>query len=167
MPRKGRGGSREGQVGKAYGNRVDLNGGSATPGDVDIRPYGGGEPSLPSPPTATSGPSAAGAAQAPAAVPPPGPLPGSLTALDAPSERPDEPITAGLPMGAGPGPEALGMRPGGPTLDMTQLARYLPALEHMQSMPGISRKTRNLIRLLRAAVPPEARMAGRPRTTQE
>lgn len=31
--------------------------------------------------------------------------------LAAPSGRPDEPITAGLPIGAGPGPEALGMAP--------------------------------------------------------
>lgn len=31
-----------------------------------------------------------------------------ITLLTAPSERPNEPITAGLPFGAGPGPEALG-----------------------------------------------------------
>lgn len=30
-----------------------------------------------------------------------------MTPLGAPTERPNEPITAGLPMGAGPGPEAL------------------------------------------------------------
>lgn len=35
-----------------------------------------------------------------------------VTPLFAPSERPDEPITAGIPMGAGPGPEALGMSMG-------------------------------------------------------
>lgn len=32
-----------------------------------------------------------------------------LTGMGAPSERPDEPVQAGLPMGLGPGPEALGM----------------------------------------------------------
>jgi hypothetical protein len=31
--------------------------------------------------------------------------------LYAPSERADEPITAGIAMGPGPGPEALGMQP--------------------------------------------------------
>lgn len=36
-----------------------------------------------------------------------GPVPGALGPLDRPSERPDEPITAGIPSGAGPGPEAL------------------------------------------------------------
>lgn len=31
-----------------------------------------------------------------------------ITPLTAPTERPGEPLTAGLPFGAGPGPEALG-----------------------------------------------------------
>jgi hypothetical protein len=34
-----------------------------------------------------------------------------VTSLYAPSERSDEPITAGIAMGDGPGPEVLGMRP--------------------------------------------------------
>ena len=34
-----------------------------------------------------------------------------VTPLFAPSERPDEPITSGIALGAGAGPEALGMRP--------------------------------------------------------
>lgn len=33
-----------------------------------------------------------------------------FTPLDRPTEYPDEPITAGLPMGPGPGPEAAGIR---------------------------------------------------------
>jgi hypothetical protein len=37
-----------------------------------------------------------------------GPLPGQVLPLDAPSTRPNEPLTAGMPLGAGPGPEALG-----------------------------------------------------------
>ena len=32
-----------------------------------------------------------------------------VTPLYAPTERPDEPITAGIAMGAGPGPEVLGI----------------------------------------------------------
>ena len=35
----------------------------------------------------------------------------AVTPLYAPSQRPDEPITSGIAMGAGPGPEALGMQP--------------------------------------------------------
>lgn len=34
-----------------------------------------------------------------------------VTPLYAPTERSNEPITAGIPMGEGPGPEALGVRP--------------------------------------------------------
>ena len=39
----------------------------------------------------------------------------NITPLSAPTERPNEPITAGLPIGAGPGPEAMapiGIEPG-------------------------------------------------------
>jgi hypothetical protein len=38
---------------------------------------------------------------------PQAPAPGSLGALDRPTERPLEPVTAGNPLGAGPGTEAL------------------------------------------------------------
>lgn len=34
---------------------------------------------------------------------------GKVTPLYAPSERPDEPVTSGIAMGEGPGPEVLGM----------------------------------------------------------
>jgi hypothetical protein len=44
--------------------------------------------------------------QAPAPPPP--------TPLGAPTERPNEPITAGMPFGAGPGPEMLRPYPGAP-----------------------------------------------------
>jgi hypothetical protein len=54
---------------------------------------------------------ASGGSGAPAAAGPPamsGPLPGQLVPLDAPTLRPDEPVTAGLPFGPGAGREALG-----------------------------------------------------------
>jgi hypothetical protein len=38
---------------------------------------------------------------------PSAPMPGSLGPIDRPTERPDEPITAGINMGPGPGSEAL------------------------------------------------------------
>lgn len=37
---------------------------------------------------------------------PAGPSPGSLTPLDAPTQRPNEPLTAGAPFGPGAGPMA-------------------------------------------------------------
>lgn len=56
------------------------------------------------------------AAPSPSAPPPSGgmptllsgPPPGLLTPLDAPTQRPDEPITAGMDVGPGPGRAALG-----------------------------------------------------------
>lgn len=54
------------------------------------------------------------------------PLP-PVTPLGAPSERPDEPVTAGAPVGEGPGLEALGM--GDPKPEMAALKKYLPLLE--------------------------------------
>ena len=48
-----------------------------------------------------------------------------VTPLFAPSQRPDEPITAGIAMGAGPGPEVLGMTRTAEKLSDT-LAKLLP-----------------------------------------
>jgi hypothetical protein len=53
------------------------------------------------------GPPTAGAASPGPAGGPLGPDPGSLGGLLDPTARPDEPITAGLSSGAGPGPEVL------------------------------------------------------------
>ena len=48
-----------------------------------------------------------------------------VTPLYAPSERPGEPITSGIPMGEGPGPEVLGVSR--PTEKMSDtLAKLLP-----------------------------------------
>jgi hypothetical protein len=50
-----------------------------------------------------------------------------ITPLYAPSQRPDEPITAGSIMGAGPGPEALGMNAVAPREKLSDiLSRMLP-----------------------------------------
>ena len=49
-----------------------------------------------------------------------------VTGLFAPTERPNEPITAGIPMGAGPGPEALMMRQQMTEKYSDTLAKLLP-----------------------------------------
>jgi hypothetical protein len=49
-----------------------------------------------------------------------------ITPLFAASQRPDEPITSGIAMGAGPGPEALGARPQPVEKYSDTLAKLLP-----------------------------------------
>jgi hypothetical protein len=53
------------------------------------------------------------------------PAPAPVTPLFAPSQRPDEPVTAGVAVGAGPGPEALAMAKSAEKLSDT-LAKMLP-----------------------------------------
>lgn len=138
-----RGGKRSGKPGTAYSNRSDLTQApSAAPGQT----YGTATAQLqaqkvaplpqqagPPPPAAGSAP---GVAQAPGAAPA-GPMPGALGPLNRPTERPGEPLTAGLPFGPGPGPEVLGqgqMQPideiralyaASPNIDMLRLLQFL------------------------------------------
>lgn len=151
-----RGGRRQGRVGDKFSNRTDLQLGARLPvqtapsqgyGDraaqeraqqaVPLKRAGGMSPA--------QRPAAGGAAEG---RPP-------LPALDAPTEFPDEPVTAGSAFGAGPGPSVLGL-PGQPDLraeDVEAVRRYLPALEAMASQPNASPSTRDFVRRLRAAVP--------------
>lgn len=75
-----------------------------------------------------------------------------VTPLYAPTERPGEPITTGIPMGDGAGPEVLGMNQ--PTIDtdtdLQRLVSYLPALEVMAQSPNSTQAFRNYVRMLRA-----------------
>ena len=128
MPRANKGGVVQGTVGKPYPNRTDLQ--RAVPTAVaPNQEYGkraeqqaaqrsipvsgppGGAPSVtpPAPQGAPAGPPApapVGGNRANAFPPPPPQGPGVLPFLH-PSNRPNEPVTAGLATGPGPGPEAL------------------------------------------------------------
>jgi hypothetical protein len=74
-----------------------------------------------------------------------------VTPLFAPSQRPDEPITSGIPMGAGPGPEVLGINNNLDTQeDRDRMISYLPALEVVAASPTSSQAFRNYVRQLRA-----------------
>jgi len=117
MPRTGKGGSRQGGVGDAYGNRTDLNG-SMPVTVAKNQEYGkateqrAAQNAIPMGSTPT-----APAAQAPSPARTllgnmpssqgPAVAPGSSPFLH-PTSRPDEPIQAGISSGPGPGPEALG-----------------------------------------------------------
>jgi hypothetical protein len=77
--------------------------------------------------------------------------------LGAPTARPSEPVQAGLSLGPGPGPEAIpAIAPvTGPDPDLIALAPYLPALELMSTLPTASSASRNFVRRLRGAIPPD------------
>ena len=110
-----RGGKRQGKPGTPYQNRSDLTQApSAAPGQT----YGVQAQQLRAQQTAPL-PKQAPPSLAPAAGPPGGPTPpgaqptqapmqpGGLGPLHAPTDNPNQPLTAGLPSGPGPGPEAL------------------------------------------------------------
>jgi hypothetical protein len=162
MPRTGRGGSRTGTPGSRYPNRTDLAGpvpNQAAPGQtygrvqdeqaaqrqVPVAPPPvvtglPGGPNAPAPPGSGLPAPGGGAAGAPPfAAPAPGRAPGELPWLG-PSQRPNEPITAGLPMGPGPGPEALTglMAQGADHTNATQL------LQQLARIPGASKEVQQL-----------------------
>jgi hypothetical protein len=99
-----RGGRRSGRPGAQYPNRSDLAAGPRQAAQpvraAPNQPYG-----------------ARGAQEAAQQTMP---LP-QVTPLDAPTERPAEPVTAGLPSGPGPGPEALGAAGPGSDDTLTRL----------------------------------------------
>jgi len=105
MPR-GKGGARQGTPGQAYGNRTDLNMPIST---VPNQEYGKAtqqQAAQSAVPMASSPVATAPAPAAPAPARAQVPAPGSLPHLD-PTQRPEEPVTAGIPFGPGPGPEAI------------------------------------------------------------
>lgn len=76
----------------------------------------------------------------------------SLVPLSAPTQRLDEPVTAGADAGPGPDSGVLGLGNAEST-DMAraaaQMTEYMPALLFLAAQPTTSPETRNLIRRLR------------------
>ena len=73
--------------------------------------------------------------------------------LDAPSDRPDEPLTMGSPVGPGAGPEVLsggmGTMMQASDDDLTDMKAYLPSLIKMASQPGTPKSFVKFVRYLR------------------
>lgn len=118
MPR-GRGGNRQGTPGRGYSNRTDL-----------MNNY---DQSMPT--------AAAGGMQAP----PSPPIPDTPGLFD-PTGYPDEPITAGLSVGPGPGPERDTRKQ-----ETQNLRRWLPLLEIYLDRPDTPNSVRSLFRYIRGA----------------
>lgn len=70
--------------------------------------------------------------------------------MDAPTQQPDTPVTAGANTGAGPGVEALGLADQ-QSEDLKSLLPYMPVLEFMANQPGASWAMRNIVRKAKAS----------------
>lgn len=75
--------------------------------------------------------------------------------LTAPTTRPNEPVTAGAAMGAGPGMEALNL----PSMvtdqadpDLEMVRRYFPVLEYWANQPDTSQATKDYVQYLRGII---------------
>ncbi|MCA1844614.1 MAG: hypothetical protein LC792_15770 [Actinobacteria bacterium] len=126
--RSNNGGARQGQQGKPYPNRSDMRAQKIQ--TVPNQEYGkqaaqqramaavpmAGAPAVP------PGPPAAAGAAGPMQAPPPPPD------LYRPTERPNEPVTHGLPVGAGAGPEAMRVLGAGNTATTDPMAIQIRAL---------------------------------------
>lgn len=100
-----RGGKRSGTQGESYNNRTDLNAGPR----IDAprgQPYG------------EAGAQIDAQRALPMSAPPPPPIP-----LGAPTNRPNEPVQSGLPIGPGPGPSAAAI-PSPDPVEMTLRGLY-------------------------------------------
>lgn len=77
-------------------------------------------------------------------------LPGMSPDLYSPTDRPDEPVSAGAASGPGPGPEALGPArlPDGPS--KARLMAALPMLTRAAEQPYASDELRTIVSLLRS-----------------
>ena len=73
-----------------------------------------------------------------------------VTSLYAPTERPNEPITAGIDSGPGPGSSALMMnQPDDYTNFNANVESYIPVLSYISGLQNTSPETRRAIRQLR------------------
>lgn len=117
-----RGGRRQGTPGKGYANRTDLQ---QAP---DMAQNTAGTGGMQGPPIANL------------------PAPEDTPNLFDPTQRPDEPVTAGLPIGPGAGP-ATDTR----LQETQQMQRYLPILRAYLDQPDVPDSVRALYRYIRGA----------------
>lgn len=119
-----RGGKRKGTPGKGYSNRSDLQ--------MDY---------------ANAGASAAAGGMPPAAPTRNAQFPEDTPMLTEPTQRPSEPIAAGLPVGPGKGPEGMD-----PRLEETRkLKRWLPIIEPLLDQDDTPMSVRALVRYIKGA----------------
>ena len=83
---------------------------------------------------------------------PPNPAAGQVVGSAAPSNRPNEPVTAGAALGPGPGPSALGINPQQvEQQDMGRISSSLPLFEMLANMNDALPSSRLMVNLLKGA----------------
>lgn len=87
---------------------------------------------------------------APAGRPSGGPPP-EITGFDAPTQRPTEPVTAGNPLGPGPGPQGPGLA-GGAADSLERFRPYLPVLIKVANRPESSQALRTFVKYLKGSL---------------
>jgi hypothetical protein len=88
----------------------------------------------------------------PGKTPPPQGAAMPVIPFGAPTQNPDEPVTAGAAMGPGVGPDALGLQDQQTQIDRQdaqRMAAYLPALEQMANQPGSSAAIKAYVRQIK------------------
>lgn len=142
--RSRRGGVRTGTPGTSYSNRTDLNRNRTLPVTAPTGlPYGQHKQLVDTQkqvPIQTPGAPTAGP-PGPVSPTPPAPAP-PIIPLSAPSQRPDEAITHGLPVGPGPGPEVLGL--GQPRGDLASVLEQVAAAAGSSDLAFLAQRARNL-----------------------
>ena len=125
-----RGGERKGTPGKGYVNRTDMtsnyNMGKGSPADGGLQ-----EPTSNQPPVLPI-------------------YPDQTPNLLDPTNRPDEPITAGLKSGAGPGPELMTDFDPRPA-EIQGLRKWIPLLEPIMARPDTPDSVKLLIRYIKGS----------------
>lgn len=77
-----------------------------------------------------------------------------ITPLGAPTQRPNEPVTAGSPSGPGPGKAALGIPslPSQKANDFQALSQYMPLMERYANSDLTSGTMKSFVRYLRSQI---------------
>ena len=135
MPRAKQGGARQGTPGKGYANRTDLS----VNRDMSKNT------------AATGGMPAPSHGETMRPPEPPAKYASDSPNLTDPTNRPGEPITAGLPSGPGPGPEALAGYD--PRIAETQMMKqkWMPYLRNISNDPEVPESVKVLYRYMMGA----------------
>lgn len=146
------GGTRAGAPGALYANRTDLNANKNLPARVATNqtygkaqqqlqaqrtvPMAPGPGILTRPGTVQASPAPPSGTMPGVPSPAPGMAPGAMGPLNRPTERPGEPVTAGINQGAGPGTEAL--PPGLMQGNANRLSDTLSSLARSSGSPALA-----------------------------